>query len=102
MHLLAQYVRQSRMTAEAVAAQHLLRTSQMRVAINLLTDDPANPSGAHWFWTRIIPEMANLLAGTKSSGCWSARSPVRLTRVTGRRLATSRFRGRTRTRKCAR
>jgi glycosyltransferase involved in cell wall biosynthesis len=34
----------------------------MRVAINLLTDDPANPSGSHWFWTRIIPEMANLLA----------------------------------------
>lgn len=33
----------------------------MRVAINLLTDDPANPSGAHWFWTRIIPEMAKLL-----------------------------------------
>jgi glycosyltransferase involved in cell wall biosynthesis len=33
----------------------------MRVAINLLTDDPANPSGAHWFWTRIIPEMAQLL-----------------------------------------
>ena len=30
----------------------------MRVAINLLTDDPAHPSGAHWFWTRIIPEMA--------------------------------------------
>lgn len=33
----------------------------MRVAINLLTDDPANPSGAHWFWTRIIPEMAKRL-----------------------------------------
>ena len=33
----------------------------MRVAINLLTDDPANPSGAHWFWTRVIPEMAKLL-----------------------------------------
>src|SRR5215468_8597340 len=31
----------------------------MRVAINLLTDDPANPSGAHWFWTRVIPEMAS-------------------------------------------
>jgi glycosyltransferase involved in cell wall biosynthesis len=30
----------------------------MRVAVNLLTDDPGNPSGAHWFWTRIIPEMA--------------------------------------------
>ncbi|HEY6793310.1 MAG TPA: glycosyltransferase family 1 protein [Kineosporiaceae bacterium] len=32
----------------------------MRVAINLLTDDPAHPSGAHWFWTRIIPEMASM------------------------------------------
>jgi glycosyltransferase involved in cell wall biosynthesis len=30
----------------------------MRVAVNLLTDDPASPSGAHWFWTRVIPEMA--------------------------------------------
>ena len=35
----------------------------MRVAINLLTDDPANPSGAHWFWTRVIPEMARRLQG---------------------------------------
>jgi glycosyltransferase involved in cell wall biosynthesis len=34
----------------------------MRVAINLLTDDPANPSGAHWFWTRVIPEMAMRLS----------------------------------------
>ena len=33
----------------------------MRVAINLLTEDPANPSGAHWFWTRVIPEMARRL-----------------------------------------
>jgi glycosyltransferase involved in cell wall biosynthesis len=33
----------------------------MRVAINLLTDDPNNPSGAHWFWTRVIPEMARRL-----------------------------------------
>lgn len=33
----------------------------MRVAINLLTDDPDNPSGAHWFWTRVIPEMATHL-----------------------------------------
>jgi glycosyltransferase involved in cell wall biosynthesis len=36
--------------------------SRMRVAINLLTDDPDNPSGAHWFWTRVIPEMARKLA----------------------------------------
>ncbi len=33
----------------------------MRVAINLLTDDPRNPSGAHWCWTRVIPEMAKRL-----------------------------------------
>ena len=33
----------------------------MRVAINLLTEDPQNPSGAHWFWTRVIPEMARRL-----------------------------------------
>lgn len=33
----------------------------MRVAINLLTDDPANPSGAHWFWTRVIPKMSERL-----------------------------------------
>ncbi len=33
----------------------------LRVAINLLTEDPRNPSGAHWCWTRIVPEMANRL-----------------------------------------
>jgi glycosyltransferase involved in cell wall biosynthesis len=33
----------------------------VRVAINLLTEDPQNPSGAHWFWTRVIPEMAKRL-----------------------------------------
>ncbi|MDQ3897676.1 MAG: glycosyltransferase family 4 protein [Actinomycetota bacterium] len=33
----------------------------MRVAINLLTEDPRNPSGAHWFWTRVIREMASRL-----------------------------------------
>ncbi len=33
----------------------------MRVAINLLTEDPRNPSGAHWFWTRMLPEMAERL-----------------------------------------
>jgi glycosyltransferase involved in cell wall biosynthesis len=37
------------------------RKQRMRVAINLLTDDPASPSGAHWFWTRVIPEMAKRL-----------------------------------------
>ncbi len=33
----------------------------MKVAVNLLTEDPSAPSGAHWFWTRMIPEMANRL-----------------------------------------
>jgi glycosyltransferase involved in cell wall biosynthesis len=33
----------------------------MRVAINLLTDHPAHPTGAHWGWTRTIPEMARML-----------------------------------------
>jgi hypothetical protein len=42
----------------------LLERSQkahMRVAINLLTEEPAKPSGAYWFWTRVIPEMAKRL-----------------------------------------
>src|SRR5499427_4452556 len=38
-----------------------IRQVKMRVAINLLTEDPGNPSGAHWFWTRVIPEMAKRL-----------------------------------------
>jgi glycosyltransferase involved in cell wall biosynthesis len=33
----------------------------MRVAINLLTEDPTEPSGAHWCWTRVVPEMAKRL-----------------------------------------
>lgn len=40
---------------------HRPSDGSMRVAINLLTDNPANPSGAHWFWTRVIPEMTKLL-----------------------------------------
>jgi glycosyltransferase involved in cell wall biosynthesis len=37
------------------------RVDRMRVAINLLTENPDHPSGAHWFWTRVIPEMAKRL-----------------------------------------
>lgn len=33
----------------------------MRVAINLLTDDPRSPSGAHWFWKQVITEMVPML-----------------------------------------
>lgn len=32
------------------------------MAINLLTENPAAPSGAHWCWTRVVPEMAKRLA----------------------------------------
>ncbi len=35
--------------------------ADLRMALNLLTDDPTQPSGAHWCWTRIVPEMANRL-----------------------------------------
>ena len=35
--------------------------THLRVAINLLTEDPRHPSGAHWFWTRMVPEMADRL-----------------------------------------
>ena len=64
MHTLAQYIRQSRMTHDGDLVNHVLGQAAdtlMRVAINLLTEDPANPSGAHWFWTRVIPEMAKKL-----------------------------------------
>jgi glycosyltransferase involved in cell wall biosynthesis len=37
------------------------RQARMRVAINLLTEDPANPSGAHWCWVGVISEMAKRL-----------------------------------------
>jgi glycosyltransferase involved in cell wall biosynthesis len=37
------------------------RRARMRVAINLLTEHPDHPSGAHYCWTRVIPEMAKLL-----------------------------------------
>ncbi|HXW78245.1 MAG TPA: glycosyltransferase family 1 protein [Acidimicrobiales bacterium] len=37
------------------------RRAPTRIAINLLTDDPQNPSGAHWFWTRVIPEIVTRL-----------------------------------------
>ena len=33
----------------------------MRVAINLLTEHPDRPSGAHFCWARVIPEMASRL-----------------------------------------
>lgn len=37
------------------------RPRRTRVAINLLPENPDSPSGAHWFWTRVIPEMAKRL-----------------------------------------
>ena len=35
--------------------------THLRMALNLLTEDPRQPSGAHWCWTRIVPEMASRL-----------------------------------------
>jgi glycosyltransferase involved in cell wall biosynthesis len=39
---------------------------ELRIAINLLTENPEHPSGAHWFWTRIIPEVAERLGPGES------------------------------------
>ena len=83
MHALAQYIRQHAYERGCHRIEHLLMASatptpaptgglsllpepadenvRLRVAINLLTEDPRNPSGAHWFWTRIVPEMADRL-----------------------------------------
>ncbi len=35
--------------------------TRLNMALNLLTEDPRQPSGAHWCWTRIVPEMARRL-----------------------------------------
>jgi glycosyltransferase involved in cell wall biosynthesis len=42
-------------------SQHTSRKPGMRAAINLLPENPDSPSGAHWFWTRMIPQMASRL-----------------------------------------
>jgi glycosyltransferase involved in cell wall biosynthesis len=34
---------------------------RLRMALNLLTENPGEPSGAHWCWTRIVPAMAERL-----------------------------------------
>jgi glycosyltransferase involved in cell wall biosynthesis len=34
---------------------------RLRMALNLLTENPGEPSGAHWCWTRIVPEIADRL-----------------------------------------
>jgi glycosyltransferase involved in cell wall biosynthesis len=56
----------------------------MRVAINLLTENPDAPSGAHWCWTRVVPEMAkrleydeelHLLVSPKSRHLYPADGP---------------------------
>ena len=82
MHAMAQYIRQTRMSADH-CVEHVLMAihagtsepassspselakgdTRMRVAINLLSEDPHNPSGAHWFWTRMVPEMVKRRQG---------------------------------------
>jgi glycosyltransferase involved in cell wall biosynthesis len=41
------------------------RRQTTRIAVNLLTENPSNPSGAHWFWTRMIPEMVKRLGSNE-------------------------------------
>jgi glycosyltransferase involved in cell wall biosynthesis len=49
------------MTVTSPAATTRVVRPHLRVAINLLTEHPDKPSGAHWCWTRVIPEMVNRL-----------------------------------------
>src|SRR5271166_2072968 len=42
-------------------SESVCNDARLRVAINLLTENPSHPSGAHWFWTRMVPEMASRL-----------------------------------------
>jgi glycosyltransferase involved in cell wall biosynthesis len=41
------------------------RRQRLRVAINLLPEHPDHPSGAHWFWTRVIPEVARRMESSE-------------------------------------
>jgi glycosyltransferase involved in cell wall biosynthesis len=51
----------SRSSDESLAWEAAGRQSHLNMALNLLTEDPRQPSGAHWCWTRIVPEMASRL-----------------------------------------
>ena len=42
----------------------------MRVAINLLTENPEDPSGAHWCWTRVFLRWPSGLTTVRSYTCW--------------------------------
>ena len=50
-----------RPTAATVRSGSGAREPALRIAINLLTEDPSKPSGAHWCWTPVIPEIAKRL-----------------------------------------
>jgi glycosyltransferase involved in cell wall biosynthesis len=46
---------------QAPGAEGTTKGNRMRVAINLLTDHPDQPSGTHYFWTWMVPAMAKQL-----------------------------------------
>jgi glycosyltransferase involved in cell wall biosynthesis len=46
---------------EAAPSAPTIDRPPLRIAINLLTDDPEQPSGAHWCWNRLVPAMADRL-----------------------------------------
>ncbi len=51
----------SRSSNQSLPSDAASRQSHLNMALNLLTEDPRQPSGAHWCWTRIVPEMASRL-----------------------------------------
>jgi glycosyltransferase involved in cell wall biosynthesis len=51
----------SRSSDDSTPSEAAGRQRHLNMALNLLTEDPRQPSGAHWCWTRIVPEMASRL-----------------------------------------
>jgi glycosyltransferase involved in cell wall biosynthesis len=48
-------------TGRSLQSEPAVGQIRLNMALNLLTEDPLQPSGAHWCWTRIVPEMASRL-----------------------------------------
>ena len=75
--------------------------ARTRVAINLLTEDPDSPSGAHWFWTRVIPEMASRLEPGEELHLLVSPKSRHMHQDYGPSVPTSPTRGRTSGARCA-
>ena len=69
--------------------------TRLRMALNLLTDDPSQPSGAHWCWTWIVPAMANRLLPGEELHLMLSPSARTISPTTGMAFVASPSPGRT-------